>query len=169
MFSVRVSEDLARRFDAAAGLAGGRSALLRRVIMEAAGAAAADHRPVPRDGARLMVRLAPAEARFVDAEAAVMGLSRAGWVAALVRRRAHGRPGFGRADELALRVTQGELRRIGLNVNRIARALDTTAMDGRRPDLELAGLEGLRVEIRAHMVGLRHAFEGNLAYWDIAA
>ena len=61
---------------------------------------------------------------------------------------------------------QSELRRIGVNVNQIARALNTAGMEGRVLDLELGSLEDLRREIRAHMLALREAFEGNLAYWD---
>lgn len=94
MFSVRVSDELAARFDAAAATAGGRSALLRTLILRAAeGAPVTPSRPPgPRSAARLMVRLGPAEAAYVEAAAAAMGLRRAGWVAALVRRHATGRP-----------------------------------------------------------------------------
>jgi predicted HicB family RNase H-like nuclease len=167
-FSVRISDDLAARFDAAAAAQGGRSARLRSLIAQAGGAGPAPARApaILRNGARLMVRLAPTDARFVDAAAAAMGLSRAGWVAALVRRRAHGRPQFGRTDELMLRALQGELRRIGVNVNQIARALNTAVMEGRVLDLELQSLADLGRELRGHMAGLREAFEGNLAYWD---
>jgi len=42
-------------------------------------------------------------------------------------------------------------------------------MEGRVLDLELASLDDLRAETRGHMVALREAFEGNLAYWDVAA
>jgi hypothetical protein len=61
---------------------------------------------------------------------------------------------------------QGELRRIGVNVNQIARALNTAVMEGRVLDLELAYLDDLRAEIREHILALREAFEGNLAYWQ---
>jgi hypothetical protein len=57
------------------------------------------------------------------------------------------------------------VRRIGVNVNQIARALNTAVMEGKVLDLELAYLDTLRTELRAHMFTLREAFEGNLAYW----
>ena len=60
---------------------------------------------------------------------------------------------------------QTELRRIGVNINQIARAVNTAVMEGRVLDLELAYLDDLRAEIRAQLVELREAFEGNLAYW----
>ena len=65
-------------------------------------------------------------------------------------------------EELAI---QGEVRRIGVNVNQIARALNTAVMEGKVLDLEIAYLDALRTELRAHMFTLREAFEGNLAYW----
>lgn len=167
-FSVRVADDLAARFDAAAAPEGGRSALLRRLI---AGAAAAEKSgahaaPERRGAARIMVRLAGHEAAAVEAEATAFGLTRAGWVAGLVRRRVHGSPTFSRPEVLTLNLVQGELRRIGVNVNQIARALNTAVMEGRVLDLELQSLEAFRVEIRGHLSGLREAFAGNLAYWD---
>jgi DNA-binding transcriptional MerR regulator len=114
-----------------------------------------------------MVRLAAPDAVGVDAEAATMGLRRAAWVAALVRRRVRGRPTFSRPDELALIAIQTELRRIGVNINQIARALNTSVTKGKVLDLELAYLDDLRAEIRGHMSALHEAFEGNLAYWEV--
>lgn len=169
MFSVRVSDELAARFDAAAATAGGRSALLRALILRAAeGAPVTPSRPPgPRSAARLMVRLGPAEAAHVEAAAAAMGLRRAGWVAALVRRHATGRPAFDRTQETAVLAIQTELRRIGVNINQIARALNTAVMEGRVLETELAWADDLRRELSSHMLALREAFEGNLAYWEV--
>jgi hypothetical protein len=113
-----------------------------------------------------MVRLAAPEAAYVGREAEAMAMPRASWVAALVRHHASGRLQFSRAGELSLIAVQGELRRIGVNVNQIARALNTAVMEGRVLDLELGGLEDFRRELRAHMGGLREALLGNAAYWD---
>lgn len=167
MFSVRVSDEVAQRFDAAATDTGGRSATLRRLIGSVAAPALHVAPSGPRTAARLMVRLAASDAAGVDAEAAAMGLRRAAWVAALVRRRVRGRPTFSRPDELALIAIQTELRRIGVNINQIARALNTSVTEGKVLDLELAYLDDLRAEIRGHMSALHEAFEGNLAYWEV--
>ena len=94
-----------------------------------------------------------------------MGLTRNAWAAALMRRRLQARPPFRRSDELSLLAMQGDLRRVGVNVNRIARALNTAVMEGKVLDLELAYLDDLRAAIRAHMRALHEAFEGNFAYW----
>lgn len=171
VLSVRVPDDLAARFDAAARPMGGRSALLFQLIHGATppGPEAA---PVPtpqRDACRLMVRLAAAEASHIAREAAALGQPRATWVAALVRRHTTGHARFCRADELVLIAIQGELRRIGVNINQIARALNTAVMEGRVLDLELTYLEELRGEMRGHLGAIRDAFAGNLAYWDSCA
>ena len=94
-----------------------------------------------------------------------MGLTPNGWAAALIRNRLHGKPTFRRSDGVALLAIQGEVRRIGVNVNQIARALNTAVMEGKVLDLEVAYLADLQTELRAHMATLRGAFEGNLAYW----
>lgn len=172
LFNVRLSDELGARFDAWAGERGGRSAGLRRVIAEAcakgpAGGAPAigrDLRPV-----KLTVRLAASDAVGLDAAAIEMGLTRNAWAAALIRRRLCGRPTFRRPDELSLLAIQSELRRIGVNVNQIARAMNTAMMEDQVLKLELAYLDDLRAEIRAHMLALREAFVGSLAYWGAEA
>src|SRR5687767_10867477 len=111
-FSVRVSDAAAQRFNAAAALVGGRSAMLRRLIQES-GAPGASPEPAraPRSF-RLMVRLRDEDGSGVVAEAQAMGLSPAGWVAALVSHRMRSRPRFSRSDELALLAIRGEVHRI---------------------------------------------------------
>lgn len=169
VLSVRVSDDLASRFDAVAAAGGGRSALLHRLVRDAAGApaAAVARGSVRRDALRLMVRLAPPEATHVEREAHAMALPRASWVAALVRHHGSGRPAFARPDEIALIGISRELRRIGVNVNQIARALNAAVMEGRVLDTELTAIDDLRRELTAHIGGLHEAFAGNLAYWAV--
>jgi hypothetical protein len=112
-----------------------------------------------------MVRLAAPEAAHVARESTRLQLPRAGWVAALVRRHALGTPAFGAADTYALVAVRGELRRIGVNVNQIARAMNTAVLEGRVLTLELASIDDFRRELRGHVLALREAFAGNLAYW----
>lgn len=96
-----------------------------------------------------------------------MALTPNGWVAALIRHHLHGKPTFRPSEVVPLLAIQGEVRRIGVNVNQIARALNTAVMEGEVLDLEVAYLDALRTELRAHMFTLREAFEGNLAYWAV--
>lgn len=168
-FNVRVPDELGALFDDWAGARGGRSPALRQLIGEAC------HRPVSRPSApgrlagrpaKLTVRLTKADARGLGAAAADVGLTPNAWLAALARRRLHERPTFPAEQALAALAIQAELRRIGVNINQIARALNTAVMEGKVLDLEVASLTAFRSEIRAHLQGLRAAFDGNLAYWQ---
>ncbi|HEY3949610.1 plasmid mobilization relaxosome protein MobC [Phenylobacterium sp.] len=169
MFSVRVPDDLASRFDGVAAGFGGRSARLRQLIEGACAVAGPQVKaaPEPRTAMRMMVRLAAPEARHVATESARLALPRAAWVAALVRRHARGVPTFSRPDELAVIAIQSELRRIGVNVNQIARALNTAVMEGRVLEAELGEVAAFRRELRDHLLAVREAFQGNLTYWDV--
>jgi predicted HicB family RNase H-like nuclease len=168
-FNVRVPEEMAARFDAWAASEGGRSPALRRLIDTAAtptpGRARAEAK-LPARPAKLTVRLAADDARGLEAAAREMGLTPNAWVAALVRRRLHDRPTLSRPEEVAVLAIQAELRRIGVNVNQIARALNTAVMEGKVLDLEIAWLDDLRTELRVHMSTLRDGLAGNLAYWQ---
>jgi hypothetical protein len=168
VFNVRVPDDLASRFDGVAAAHGGRSARLRQLIEGDCATAGPDlgDAPAPRSADRLMVRLATAEATHVAAEAGRLRLPRAGWVAALVRRHARGTPTFAADETYSLLAIQTELRRIGVNLNQIARAMNTAVMEGRVLTLELASIDDFRRELRGHVFALREAFAGNLAYWD---
>ncbi len=168
VLNLRLPDDLADRFAVVAAGEGGRSALLRRLIGEAVADVPAGLESAPglRSAGRVTVRLSVPELSALDREAAAMSLSRARWLAALVRRRLLGKPTFARGDTVALMAIQGELRRVGVNVNQIARALNTAVMEGRVLDSELAWVRELRAEIRDHIGGLHEAFAGNLAYWE---
>jgi hypothetical protein len=167
MFSVRVPDPAAHRFDAAAADHGGRSALLRRLVIEAGGDTEAQTATPTIRSIRLMVRLGPEDGLAVQREAAAMGLRPSSWVAALVHRRVRGAPRFALHDEVALLAIRGEVHRIGINANQIARALNTAVVEGKVLDLEVAYLDDLRRELRGHLAGLAEAFAGNLAYWDV--
>ncbi len=163
--SIRVSDDLLARFDAAAGSQGGRAPTLRRLMDHAASNTPTPSGPLPARPLKLTVRLTNDDGDGLAREAAAMGLTPNGWAAALIRHRLRGKPTFPRVEAVALVALQGEVRRIGVNVNQIARALNTAVMEGKVLDLEMASLDDLRTELRAHMFTLREAFEGNLAYW----
>lgn len=167
--TLRVPPDLIRRFDAAAASQGGRSRLLRRLMERAAQAAlpeVLEASPARLTG-KLGLRLASTDLAVLEAEAARKGMTRTQWTVALIRARLHRRPQLSRAEALVLIGVQRELRRIGVNVNQIARALNTAVMDGVVLDLEVAQLAAFAEEIRGHLSGVRDAFEGNLAYWSV--
>lgn len=163
--SLRISDDLLARFDGWAGDHGGRAPALRRLMNDAAEGAPTRVRLPPRP-VRLTIRLAASDARDLASEAAAVGLTPSAWTSAIVRHRLLGKPTFPRNQADTLIAMQAELRRIGVNVNQIARALNVAVMEGAVLELEMAALEALRLELRAHILGLREAFEGNLAYWQ---
>ena len=163
--SVRLPDDLLSRFDSWAGAQGGRAPALRRLMVEAVREAPTSVRRLPLRPHKLTVRLAADDARDLEWEASKIGLTPNAWAAAVLRRRLGGKPTFPRDQALAMIATQAELRRIGVNVNQIARALNVAFMEGRVLELELGALTGLGQEIRGHILGLRAGFEGNLAYW----
>lgn len=163
--SIRVADDLLARFDAAAGGQGGRAPTLRRLMDQAAAGPRPQTGRLPARPLKLTVRLADDDGADLAREAAAMALTPNGWAAALIRHRLHGKPTFPRAEAVALVAIQGEVRRIGVNVNQIARALNTAVMEGKVLDLEVAYIAALQAELRAHMSTLRQAFEGNLTYW----
>ena len=169
IFNVRLSDDLAGRFDRWAAGHGGRSVALRGLVERAAIHTNAVTSPVgPRAAlpVKLTIRLSAQDAVGLMSAATEIGLTRNAWAAAVLRRRLVARPTFIGEDATAVLAVQSELRRIGVNINQIARALNTAVLEGRVLDLELTYLDELRAEIRAHMVGLRQALAGNLAYWD---
>ncbi len=165
MFAFQLPDALAAKFDAIAS--GGRSKLLRALVSEAVGQTPPT-RPASARGhsTKLTLRLKDEDQAALDAAADADGLLRTEWALAALRRRLHGRPKFGRREELALFAVQEELRRIGVNLNQIARALNTAVMPGSVLDAEIAQLEAFRSEIRAHVGGLKAAFRGNLDYWE---
>ncbi len=169
--TLRVSPDLVRRFDAVAASQGGRSRLLRRLMEGAAHAPFPAPEEAPHGGrsGKLTLRLDEADLGLLEREAAARGLSRTQWSVALIRRRLHHRPQFSRSEALTLIEVRRELRRIGVNINQIARALNTAVMEGVVLDLELAQLGVFEAEISAWVDALGEAFEGNLAYWTPAS
>lgn len=167
-FTVRLPHDLARRFDAAAHGHGGRSSLLRRLIEASAAEVGrpAEAVPVePRTG-KLTLRLGIDDLAALEAEAARVGLSRTRWVVALVRWRLHGGPQLSPPEAAAFLEVQRDLRRIGVNLNQIARALHMTAPEAVARGGEAARVIAFAVEVRAGLAELRRAFEGNRDYWS---
>lgn len=167
-FTVRLPHDLARRFDAAAHGHGGRSSLLRRLIEASAaevGSPADVVLPEPRTG-KLTLRLGADDLVALEAEAARIGLSRTRWVVALVRRRLHGGPQLSPPEAAAFLEIQRDLRRIGVNLNQIARTLHMRGARADAPGGEAARALAFAGEVRGGLADLRRAFEGNRDYWS---
>lgn len=166
--TLRLPPDLARRFDAAAVARGGRSRYLRTLMERAVQAPPLEAAQAPSGAksAKLTLRLPDDDMAMLEAEAGRAGLLRTQWAVMLIRRRLHGRLQLTPPEALALIGVRRELHRIGVNINQIARALNTAVMEGSVLELEIAQLAAFANEIRGHLGGLDEAFAGNLAYWS---
>ena len=174
MFTLRLDDDLAARFDAVAASVGGRSTALRALIervSRAPEAAAPASQPAPamrsRGSNRVSVRLTDNELSQLDQAAAERGIKRTDWVAATVRSRlALTVPAQDDRERLIdIRI---ELRSIGNNVNQAVKALHVANMEGSRLDLEreAARVADFRATIAEQIEAIGAALKGDLAYWQ---
>jgi Bacterial mobilisation protein (MobC) len=167
LISLRVSDEVAAKFLMLAATQGGKSALLRRLIADALAA------PAPRISAlpvgrpeKVTVRFRESEMRQLAEVSHQRGMTRTGWIVALVRSRL-GLPVQHSPDEQdALRAIVRELNRIGGNINQIARAANTSVLQGRAVELDLAVIQEAKQVVERELAQLRNALHGNADYWD---
>jgi hypothetical protein len=170
-FGLRLSDDLAARFDAMAASHGGRSALLRGLVDQAL-RRPDDEVTVPspreRATARVEVRLTATDLKRLDAAADERGLKRTEWIVALLRRRLFGKAPPPRADRLAISQSWRELNRIGINLNQAVHALNAATMVDSRLDLarEAARVASFNTEVQGQLRALGKALAGDTSYWD---
>jgi hypothetical protein len=174
VFGLRLPDDVAARFDAKATVAGGRSALLRKLIdgaLEAAGDASSETAlPRTRTTDRLQLRLMREDIVQLDAAADARGLKRTEWLVMLLRRRLHATSPPPRGDRVLIAQSWRELNRIGINLNQAVHALHAATMVDSRLDLarEAARVASFRDEVAEQLRVLGRALKGDLAYWDTA-
>ena len=122
LISLRIPDEVAARLSAVAASEGGKSALLRRLIADVLNASPARIAPLPVGRPeKITVRFRESEMRQLADTARQRGMTRTGWIVALVRSRL-GSPVQHSLEELAaLRAIVRELNRIGqLVVDRLA-------------------------------------------------
>jgi hypothetical protein len=167
LISLRVSDEIAAEFSVLAATQGGKSALLRRLIADALDAPARRilALPVGRPE-KVTVRFRESEMRQLAEVSHQRGLTRTGWIVALVRSRL-GSPMQHSPDEhAALRAIVRELNRIGGNINQIARAANTSVLQGRAVDPDLSAIREAKLVIETALAQLRNALASNADYWD---
>ena len=153
LLSTWVPADLAARFKAwARGSKGGASAELRDLVTNAMEGRASPP-PAGAAGAHLvMVRLRDAERLALIEAAHSRGTTPANWLRSLAIAHLGRRPQWNPAEIDALRDLFAEVRRIGGNVNQIARAINTAAHTGEYPPYQgeaaREAAELLHVEMR---------------------
>ncbi|WP_029625576.1 plasmid mobilization relaxosome protein MobC [Sphingomonas sp. PAMC 26605] len=170
LFTLRLSDELAARFDAVAARAGGRSHALRTLIERVSGGGGEEPSAPPtmrsRGKHRIELRLDDDELAQLDDSAAERGVKRTDWVAAVVRSRLRAAPPPIEARQTLVDIRR-ELRAIGRNVNQAVHALHSANMQESRLDLarEAARVEAMRAEIDAQVAAIGAAIKGDLAYW----
>ncbi|MGH6710494.1 MAG: plasmid mobilization protein [Bradyrhizobium sp.] len=167
LISLRVPDEVAADFSALAATQGGKSALLRRLIGDALNATSAR---VPSLAVgrpeKVTVRFRESEMRQLAEIAHQRGMTRTGWIVALVRSRLGSPVQHSREEHAALRAIVRELNRIGGNINQIARAANTSVLQGRAVEPDLSAIGEARTVIESALAQLRGALDGNADYWD---
>jgi len=168
LLSTWVPADLAARFKAwARGNRGGASAELRDLVTNAMEGRAA---PAPAGVAgahQVMVRLRDAE-RFALIEAATSrGTTPATWLRSLAIVHLGRRPQWNPGEIEALRELFMEVRRIGNNVNQIARAINTAAHTGEYPAYQGEAAREAAELLRTEMRRIVAVMTGNFDYWGL--
>ncbi len=167
LISLRIPDDVAARLSAVAASEGGKSALMRRLITDVLNASTARIAPLPVGRPRkITVRFRESEMRQLAEVSHQRGMTRTGWIVALVRSRL-GSPVQHSPDEhAALRAIVRELNRIGGNINQIARAANTSVLQGRAVELDLSAIQEAKLVVETELAQLRNALNGNADYWD---
>ncbi|MGY4567085.1 plasmid mobilization protein [Bradyrhizobium sp. USDA 3256] len=167
LISLRVSDQVAAEFSAFAATHGGKSALLRRLIADALAA------PAPRISAlpvgrpeKVTVRFRESEMRQLAEVSHQRGMTRTGWIVALVRSRLGSPVQHSPSEHEALRAIVRELNRIGGNINQIARAANASVLQGRPVEPDVPAIQEAKLTIERELAQLRSALHGNADYWD---
>ncbi|WP_108523238.1 plasmid mobilization protein [Bradyrhizobium algeriense] len=167
LISLRVADEVAADFSALAATQGGKSALLRRLIAEALNAPARSISALPVGRPhKVTVRFRESEMRQLAEIAHQRGMTRTGWIVALVRSRLASPVQHSPEEHAALRAIVRELNRIGGNINQIARAANTSVLQGRAVEPDLSAIRESQFVIEMALARLRGALEGNADYWD---
>jgi hypothetical protein len=168
-FTLRLSDDLAARFDAASRPVGGRSAALRALILAACG----ESGPVGPQAAagvrdrRIELRFSASELDTINRLAAARGLRRSDWMTAAIRAHLGRAVRPPRDVQSALVDAWRQIKKIGINLNQAVHAVNSAVMAGSRLDLatEAARIEQFREEVSNQLAAIGAALEGDLAYW----
>jgi hypothetical protein len=167
LISLRVPDEVAADFSALAATQGGKSALLRRLIGDALNATSAR---VPSLAVgrpeKVTVRFRESEMRQLAEVSHQRGMTRTGWIVAMVRSRLGSPVQHSPEEHAALRAIVRELNRIGGNINQIARAANTSVLQGRAVEPNLSAIDEARVVIESALAQLRGALDGNADYWE---
>jgi hypothetical protein len=169
MVGAYVDEGLAERFAAwARQTEGGSSAALRRLLLEAVDG----KQPAPPVGSgtgkQVGVRFKAPELSALAAAADSRATSPANWLRSLAIVHLARKPQWSAAELDELREVFRELRRIGNNVNQIARALNVAVLKGEYPQYQgeaaREAADAVRAEMRRVVAVMTGNFDWGLPY-----
>lgn len=176
LISLRVTAELLDAFDTLADGRGGRSAYLRTLIKEAV-EEESDTPKIDLAQEKSVKRVAPG---FSEAELAVIAFQASksstdptNWIRQLVRRWCGLKGHVERPLMERLISVRQELRRIGRNINQIARAANKIALDheagksGQGIGEELQELHALRGQVTEQFDILDGAMRADMDYWKV--
>ena len=172
MMSARIDADTLAAFDAYAEARGGRSAVLRQLIEQAA-AAHGDAPHIERSDEaasnRISLRFSDTENLVIAHRAAQRSTDRSRWVKALVRRHIglKGRVDDGLLAELA--PIRMQLLRIGRNLNQAMKAANAAMLEtgDKQIEPELRRIADMRLEISEQVAAVGDAMRGEASYWTV--
>lgn len=163
-----VPSDVAARFKTHARTTeGGVSAELRRLVAQAAGDKA-PAQPAGTAGHKVMVRLKDGERLALLQAARERATSPANWLRSLARAHLSGLPQWNDAELQALREVFVELRKVGNNVNQIARALNVALLAGEVPLGEGQAAKEAAETIAYEVKRVGGLVAGNMRYWGVS-
>ena len=167
LLGTHVPLETADRFrDLARANGGNVSAELRRMVM----IAVHGRGPAPPPGATgfsVMVRLKDAERIALLQAAQARSTTPSNWLRSLAIAHLGRRPQWAPTEVEALREVFGELRRIGNNVNQIARALNVAELSGQYPPSQGEAVRDAVEVVRAEMRRVGSVLTGNFDYWGL--
>ena len=168
MIGAYVDADLAMRFKAwARAMEGGASAQLRRLVVEAMDGKSPPPLSGRAMGAEVKVRLKEEERTALMHAADARSTSPANWVRSLAIAHLARRPQWTPAEIEAMRDIFNELRKIGNNVNQIARAMNVAALSGEYPPYQGEAAKEAAEMVRAEMRRITAVITANYDYWGV--
>jgi metal-responsive CopG/Arc/MetJ family transcriptional regulator len=172
-FGFRIDDDLVRAFDAYAAERGGRSKVIRGLMVEALSRDGVAAPTPPLKPSRvngnwegILVKLDRTDYAALDQHAASLGMSRGQWIASLVKRRLNGRRQYNPIDRKRLGAIFQDLRKIEGHLGRAGQAVREAVELGRSLEQPLALLTQFESRIARISHALHEAFLGNDRYWD---
>jgi len=123
--------------------------------------------PGPGAGYRITVRLQEGERAALLAAAQARGVTPATWVRALAAAHLARQPQWNPAEVDALRDLFAEVRRIGGNVNQVARALNVAVARGEYPPYQGEAVREAAELVQSEMRRVVSVMTGNWDYWGL--